>query len=510
MHPDLSGLVHRSDAASHTQNHRRFSWSLTDARRPPQVRGLRIRRVIPCAASAHVLARLSMLNNHVVKHRVEVIRRADGRIEWIRRAPLVASRRPGANSRSDAIEVTERARSGFVGGSAVSALGNSMAWLAVTFLIYDQTSSVAVTSLVTLCSAAPSLLLAGRATMLLGRFGAVRVFFACGVLLALLGLVPTILSFTGRLGTWNLLVWCLLVGAVVGLSGGAGSMVTRHVAPAGRLPEYNARIVRAKALASIAGLLAGGALLTLMGPSWLLLLNALTYLAPLIPLIGMRVASGKPAPYVSLRQAWAIRRQFPGLRAVFLSTITASVVGSFSIAMPALGKLVSPQPWAYSGVQTAYVAGGVVAAGLIAAVKGHVAWGTAARWATVVAGVGLLLLAWATRLIGLPALLFGVACILLLLIGSARSMRSTILVASEQYGAPESARAAYLTLFRLPPLAIVPISQLLLGILVDVTSLAVAFSMCGFLSLVAVVIGRRMKVARDINEMYELPASVTL
>ena len=160
-------------------------------------------------------------------------------------------------------------------GTALSALGNSMSWLATTYLVYGQTSSVVATALVTLCSAAPSLLLAGRATFLLGRFGAGRVFVAAGALLAILGLIPTILSFTDHLTAASLLGWHLAIGVVVGLAGGAGGMVTRLLAAPGRVTEYNAQIARAKSAANIVGLAAGGVILTLVGPSWLFFLNML-------------------------------------------------------------------------------------------------------------------------------------------------------------------------------------------------------------------------------------------
>jgi hypothetical protein len=388
-------------------------------------------------------------------------------------------------------------------GTALSAFGNSMSWLATTYLVYGQTSSVVATALVTLCSAAPSLLLAGRATFLLGRFGAGRVFVAAGALLAILGLIPTILSFTGRLSAASLLGWHLAIGVVVGLAGGAGGMVTRLLAAPGRVTEYNARIARAKSAANIFGLVAGGVILALVGPSWLFFLNMLTYLAPVVPVLSIVAIVTPPAARVSVRQAWAVRRQFAGLRALFLAIITVSVVGSFSIAFAALAQLISPEAWAYSGLQISYVLGGVVVASVLPRVRHRTGWGNLVRAATVIAGVGLLLLAQVTRHIGVPALLFAVACILLLVIGTARSTRATILSAAVQEHVPAHMQAAYLTLFRLPPLAIIPISQVLLGLLVDVTSLAVAFSACGALSLLAVAIGGRLKVVSQINSMYE-------
>lgn len=142
-----------------------------------------------------------------------------------------------------------------------------MAWLATSYVVYANSGSVAISALVTVVSSVPSLFLGGAATSLSGKYSAAKLYICGGVALGIVGFVPVFFSLAGELGTRNLLLWYLLIGIITGLTAPAGAMVTRFLAPADAVPEFNASITKAKAISSVIGLLLGGAIYAALGPT---------------------------------------------------------------------------------------------------------------------------------------------------------------------------------------------------------------------------------------------------
>jgi len=115
----------------------------------------------------------------------------------------------------------------------VSVLGGGMVGLANAHIVYDQTRSVLVTALITVCGSAPPLILPGVSTVLAQRFGGPRTYIARYALSAVIGLVPVGLLMTGHLSTVTLLIWTAAMSAIAGLFMPSGSLVQRMLAPPG-------------------------------------------------------------------------------------------------------------------------------------------------------------------------------------------------------------------------------------------------------------------------------------
>jgi hypothetical protein len=174
---------------------------------------------------------------------------------------------PLPNSSAAVLDDFARHRPWFIRATILYGLGGSMAWLATSYVVYANSGSVAISALVTVVSSVPSLFLGGAATSLSGKYSAAKLYICGGVALGIVGFVPVFFSLAGELGTRNLLLWYLLIGIITGLTAPAGAMVTRFLAPADAVPEFNASITKAKAISSVIGLLLGGAIYAALGPT---------------------------------------------------------------------------------------------------------------------------------------------------------------------------------------------------------------------------------------------------
>ena len=151
-----------------------------------------------------------------------------------------------------------------------------MAWIATTFIIFQQTHSVLATSFPSISFYLPAVLLGPISTRLSSRFGATQLFVVSEAAVALVTLVPVAIALFGHLGTTTLLIWEFAQGSAIGLQGPSKNIVTLIFAPHGKVPEYNSQILRAIAVSAVIGFLVGGILLDTFGPFWSFALDALS------------------------------------------------------------------------------------------------------------------------------------------------------------------------------------------------------------------------------------------
>ena len=402
-----------------------------------------------------------------------------------------------------ALDRFARNRPWFLNGTIVSGLGGSMAWLATSYVIYSQTSSVAISALVTVCSSVPSLLLGGVATKIAGKWNEAKLYAISGCALGILGFLPVFMSVTGRLNTGNLLAWQLGIGVIIGLSAPAGAMITRFLAPPDAVPEFNAQITRAKAISSVVGLLLGGAIYAAVGPTWVYLFNALSYFGPVVAVVPLIKRAATPKVQTKMREVIALRKNYPGLRGVFKATVVSCAVGSFSVALPALGATIGKGAWILSVLQASFAVGGLFVVIMIKRLHGHVGWGWVQRICLLTMGVGLLVLAWVTRVDGSASRLFLFSVLLLLVVGFAIATETSVLSAVVQVHAPEEHRGSVLTAYHMIPMLVVPVTQEIVGFVADYFNLAVGFSFCAVCALIAILIGPKMGVSAAIDKLDE-------
>ena len=393
----------------------------------------------------------------------------------------------------------------------LSVFGGGMVALANAYIVYDQTHSVSITGLIAVCSSLPPLVLPAAATALAQRFGGPRIYIARYLASTIVGFAPVVLSAAGHLTAAALLIWCAATSVIAGLTSPAGSLVQRMLAPPALLPEFNAAAARNHALATVLGILAGGAVFAAVGASWIYAINAITYLPLIFPVIALL---GHNVPAEATRQRFRIVLSLlygPNarldLRAIASFTTLSLAIGGFTVALPAIARSVGNSANVLSLLQAAAAVGGVATATAIRLLHQRVGWGRVQRGCFCIAGVGVGLLACSTQPGADPGLSLVIAIAAILPVGFALTLDQTILTALAQMWTPPQSRAVFFTFYALIPMVAIPVGQEVIGLLADLLSVSAALAVVAGLTLVLVAIGPHlpMRAAFDAMSRAEEP-----
>ncbi len=175
--------------------------------------------------------------------------------------------------------------------STASEFGTYLTSLAMAVLIKFQLhGSTADVGLVNACRWLPYAAFGLFAGALIDRVRRRPVQVAADLARGLLLAVPAVLALTDRLSIGLLAAFLLLFG-VCSLAGDAASQAfLPRLVPRGLLTAANARIDQSSAVAQTAGPGLAGLLLAVLSAPWAFLLDAVTYVASGILLLGIRVA----------------------------------------------------------------------------------------------------------------------------------------------------------------------------------------------------------------------------
>lgn len=238
-------------------------------------------------------------------------------------------------------------------GNGISLTGNSLTALVIPWFVYVTTGSAARTGLVALASFLPVVLAGMAGGLVVDRVGFKRASVVSDVLSGVtVAIIPT-LHLAGLLQFWHLFV-LVFAGALLDIPGSAArqSMIPRLAARAKTsLETANAGMQMASAVAMIVGPLAAGLLMSILGATTVLYLDAGSFAISAL-MIGALVpwrrsaeeaAQDEPAREGMMREALAGARLIVHDR--FLSAVVRlSVVANFlfsalfAVALPVYAK----------------------------------------------------------------------------------------------------------------------------------------------------------------------------
>ena len=397
------------------------------------------------------------------------------------------------------------ARTLWLWAMSASGLGSAMVTLANAYIVFDLSRSVAVTALIAACWSLPPLVLPGVATSLVNRFGAPRTFVVRYLASAALSVIPVVLVITEHLGTVPLLIWCLLMSTTVGLFSPSAMIVKRMLAPRATLTRFNATVTRNIALTSIVGILVSGAVFATAGPLWIYVFNAVSYVLPALAVIPLLGAGLSPdAPRQRFRSVVGLLfgpRRRRDLYAACAFTGLGVLIGGYAVTLPAIARSISTSPVVLAILQVAAVGGGLLTGGALRYLRGRVGWGPIQRASFAVMGVGVLALAWASRLDAGPTLTLMLCVIAIAPIGLALSLDEAILNAAVHLWTPEDSQAAFFTYFALIPLIAGPVGQGVIGVVADRASVSLALASLGVSTLILVAVAPRFRLRAEFDEM---------
>lgn len=375
-------------------------------------------------------------------------------------------------------------------------LGEYMAMMVATYLVYRGTHSVADTALVLVCFNVPALALAGAAAALSRRWGAPGVDAVLRAAESVLAVVPSLLAAEHHLGVVTLLAWVSCFGALEGLNS-PNTLVIRHlIAAPGRLPELNSAYTRNVAVSAVVGLLLGGLIFQWAGASWVFVVLAISGLPEVAVFAGIarRVGRMRESRRGSgLTGALGVLRSEPGLWAAGRYAVLCFFVAGYAVTLPAIARAIGPGAELLALLESGSVLGGILVALVVRRVHGLVHWGAVQRACYTLAGLGLGAIAIAEAWGGIhsrPAAV--VAFVATIPVGFGVLMNTSIVTSVVQIATPSEHRSSMFTLLALVPLLVGPLSQEIVGEVADHSSVGVALgALAGFTILVSAAVSHR-------------------
>ncbi len=360
-----------------------------------------------------------------------------------------------------------------------------MVALASSYLIYQQTHSVAAVALISVATNFPALALASVATRLANRWGGPKLYVITLGAYYVLCVIPFLLALAGHLSATSLLVWYLLRGIALGLNTPSIGMVRIMLSPPGQTTEFNSAATRAVSWATLIGVLAGGFVLTQIGAAWIYLGAGILGVPPilaLVPLMPWSIPAGSSSAS-RFGAYFAVRRQRPDLRAAFRYTVLISLIAGYAVTLPAVADHIGHRADLLALLQAAAVFGGLFVVVATRKIHGRVRWLRVQRTCVFIAAISLLFLGWAAHLQGDPPVVLLLALAALVPLGFVLNLDASVLNGLVQVAAPVESRAAVLTAYALIPMVATPLSQLVISGVADLTSVTLALLTMGGITL---------------------------
>jgi len=360
----------------------------------------------------------------------------------------------------------------------VSSIGTWMHDSAAAWLMTLLTPSPLMVSLVQVATTLPLFLLALPAGALSDILDRRRVLLATQVWLALMAALLGVLTVTGVVQPWMLLVVTLAIGAGSAVDIPAWQAMIPEVVPKEELPASVGLGTVAINVARAVGPAIAGVVIVAGGPGPVFLVNAVTVLGVFFVLWRWRREPHR-ATLPAERMASAVRagiryvRYTPALRAVIVRT-AAFVL--FASALWALLPLVAKTslgrgPIAYGALVGSLGLGGLVGAAILPVWRRRQSTDTITAVATVVFAVGCLALAWVRE--------FGLLLGAMLVAGIGWLVVVSSLILAAQRGAAEWVRGRALAVSTLTLFGSFAVGALLWGVVADEAGIPSALMAAG-------------------------------
>ncbi len=294
----------------------------------------------------------------------------------------------------------------FLTGQFISLIGTWMQTVALGWLIYRLTHSPFLLGLAGFLSQVPSLFFAPLAGVWADRWNRHRMVITTQVLFMLQALVLAVLVLSGRATIFEILALNLFLGFVTAVDIPARqSFVIEMVQGGEDLPNAIALNSSVFNVARLVGPSIAGVLIGLVSEGTVFLVNALSYIAVLAALLGIRVeprarrAVETPAVLAHLAEGVRYVAGFGPIRAVLLLLALVGLVGTpYTVLMPMFAIDVLHGGAHTLGFLVASIGLGALVGALFLAARRTVrGLGTVIVWAVVAFGLGLLALALVRR-----------------------------------------------------------------------------------------------------------------
>ena len=252
-------------------------------------------------------------------------------------------------------------------------MGTWMQIIAQGWLVYQLSQSELMLGVVGFASAIPSLLITPWGGVVVDSVSKRKLMIITQSCAMLLAFVLALLTFTGIVEVWHVVVLTVITGVVNAFDGPARQAFV--VEMVGREDMPNAIAINSMTLnaARVVGPAIAGYILVVLGADWCFLINGISFLAVIGGLLAMRMPPASPRKshtnvWGQLRSgvAYAVRTDEVG--ALLLISLTLSLFGiTYSTVLPAfVDRVLQQGAGAFGAINTASGIGAVSAAVLVA------------------------------------------------------------------------------------------------------------------------------------------------
>ena len=252
-------------------------------------------------------------------------------------------------------------------------MGTWMQIIAQGWLVYQLSQSELMLGVVGFASAIPSLLITPWGGVVVDSVSKRKLMIITQSCAMLLAFVLALLTFTGIVEVWHVVVLTVITGVVNAFDGPARQAFV--VEMVGREDMPNAIAINSMTFnaARVVGPAIAGYILVVLGADWCFLINGISFLAVIGGLLAMRMAPASPRKshtnaWGQLRSgvAYAVRTDEVG--ALLLISLTLSLFGiTYSTVLPAfVDRVLQQGAGAFGAINTASGIGAVSAAVLVA------------------------------------------------------------------------------------------------------------------------------------------------
>ena len=377
-----------------------------------------------------------------------------------------------------------------IAAEGVSAFGAAVAMIAFSFVSYQVTGSLVAAVITMAAQALPAPLLMRPAKALALRFDLRWVLVTSHLAKAVLFLAVALFVSRGAISFTLLLVVALISGTIGALSFPSSSELRHQVAPPGKLVRLNSTTSSLCALASIAGVLVGGALFDSLGASSLFVVDGLTQLFPLVAvlLFGPLRVPASNAQGAGITGAFQLVRQTATLRRfVIIAVILQLIAWPILKLLPRVSSEISASATTFSLLLACVYAGMALVAPVLAWRERRFSHWTIALVALCILTLALSLFSLApvaqeeVRLIALM--------IVLVPLGLSLSMATTLASAAVQLASPGALEAEVLAVHSAIITVLAPVGAIVITSIAGAWSVwaAVAVEAIGIVALLAYV-----------------------
>ena len=355
----------------------------------------------------------------------------------------------------------------FFAGQSLSLVGTWITRIATSWLVYRLTGSALLLGVVGFCGQIPTLFLAPLAGVFVDRWDRHRVLVVTQVLSMLQSLALAVLALAGVITVAEVLVLQVCQGVINAFDTPARqAFVVSMIEDRADLPNaiaLNSSMVNAS---RILGPSIGGILIAAVGEGWCFLVDAISYLAVIASLLGMRLprharARGGSRVLDELRAGFDYVTHFAPIRTALLLLALVSTMGMpYTVLMPAVAaKVLHGGPHTLGLLMTASGCGAFAGAIYLATRRSVVGLGRAVAVSAGLFGLGLIAFGFSRTL--------WLSLLILPLIGAGFMVSLAATNTIVQTITEEHLRGRVMAFYTMAFLGTAPLGSLLAGVLAD-------------------------------------------